>query len=93
MPLTIPALVEIIRNCVKEEFEKRPAESICKEDHEKLLSTEEVCKIFNVSTVTLYKWKKKGLIPYYKVGRRVYFKNSEIIESLKTKKRKLEVAA
>lgn len=91
MPLTVPALVDIIRNCVKEEIEKKPADSTSNKESEELLSIEEVCQIFNVSKVTLYKWKKKGLIPYYKMSRRVYFKKSEVVDSLKSKKRKLEV--
>jgi hypothetical protein len=58
---------------------------------EDLLSIEDIQGIFNVSKVTVHKWKKKGLIPFYKMNRKVYFKKSEVIDSMKHKKRKMEV--
>jgi hypothetical protein len=58
---------------------------------EDLLSIEDIQKIFNVSKVTVHKWKKKGLIPFYKMNRKVYFKKSEVINSMNHKKRKMEV--
>ena len=57
---------------------------------EEILSIEDVQKIFNVSKVTIHKWKKKGLLPYYKMNRKVYFKRSEILGSMIHKKRKLD---
>jgi excisionase family DNA binding protein len=58
---------------------------------EDLLSIEDIQKLFNVSKVTVHKWKKKGLIPFYKMNRKVYFKKSEVISSMNHKKRKMEV--
>ena len=76
---------EIIRKIVRKEIvntspHPSPAE-------EKLISIKEVAKIFNVSKVTLHKWKKKGLIPFYRVSSRIYFKKSELIEALQSNKR------
>ena len=34
--------------------------------------------------------EKKGLLPYYKMNRKVYFKRSEILGSMIHKKRKLD---
>jgi hypothetical protein len=58
---------------------------------EDLLSIEDIMKIFNVSKVTVHKWKQKGLLPFYKMNRKVYFKKSEVISSMSHKKRKMEV--
>ena len=58
---------------------------------DELLSIKDVQKIFKVSKVTFHKWKKQGLIPYYKINRQLYFKRSEILGSMIHKKRKLEV--
>ena len=58
---------------------------------DELLSIEDVQNIFKVSKVTIHKWKKQGLIPYYKVNRKLYFKRSEIFGSMVHKKRKLEI--
>jgi len=43
-------------------------------------------KMINVSKVTINKWEKSCILPYYKMNRRVYFKKSEVIDSLKHKK-------
>lgn len=56
---------------------------------EKLISPKEACKIFqpNISRVTLDLWAKDGKLIRYDIGRRVFFKYSEIIEAAKTLKR------
>lgn len=56
---------------------------------EELLTIQDLERLFNVSKVTIHKWKKKGLIPFYKMNRKVYFKRSEVIDSMRHKKRKL----
>lgn len=58
---------------------------------EDLLTIEDMERLFKVSKVTIHKWKKRGLIPFYKINRKVYFKRSEVINSMIHKKRKLEV--
>ena len=58
---------------------------------EDLLTIEDLESLFKVSKVTIHKWKKRGLIPFYKMNRKVYFKRSEVINSMSHKKRKLEV--
>lgn len=58
---------------------------------EDLLTIEDLESLFKVSKVTIHKWKKRGLIPFYKMNSKVYFKKSEIINSMSHRKRKLEV--
>jgi len=58
---------------------------------EDLLTIEDMIGLFKVSKVTIHKWKKRGLIPFYKMNRKVYFKRSEVINSMSYKKRKLDV--
>lgn len=53
------------------------------DDSERLLKIEEVSEIFGVSINTVHDWKKKGKIPFYRIGSRIFFKRSEIIRSLK----------
>ena len=85
-------LESLIIECLKKVLEDYPFENMQQvTEKEEILSIEDVQKIFNVSKVTIHKWKKKGLIPYYKMNRKVYFKRSEILGSLAHKKRKLEV--
>lgn len=50
---------------------------------EKLLSPAEACKLFEpaISKVTLSKWTNDGLIPLQKIGGRVFYKHTDIIEA------------
>ncbi len=88
--------MEDLSNLIETSFEKcfRKYQEIQFEkpkDPEELLTIEDLVKMFNVSKVTIHKWKKKGIIPFYKMNRRVFFKKSEVIESMQQKKRKLEI--
>ena len=58
---------------------------------EALLTIADLERLFNVSKVTIHKWKKRGLLPFYKMNRKVYFKRSEVMDSMRHKKRKLEL--
>ena len=60
------------------------------EEKEEILVTEDIQRILKVSRVTIYNWKKKGILPYYRMGNRVYFKKSEVFGLLEVKRRKLE---
>lgn len=84
-------LVKTIKDGIQEALSHKLANSSTKENEDDLLTIEEVQKIFRVSKVTIHKWKKQGLIPFHKMNRKLYFKKSEIIDSLQHKKRKLEV--
>lgn len=84
-------MVNAIKDGVQEVLNKESSNSSKTEREEDLLNIEDVQKIFRVSKVTIHKWKKAGLLPYYKVNRKLYFKKSEVIDSLQNKKRKLEV--
>ncbi len=82
----------LIMECLKKVLKDYPMEKMQQEtEKEEILSIEDVQKIFKVSKVTIHKWKKKGLLPYYKMNRRVYFKRSEIIGAMIHTKRKLDV--
>lgn len=89
--LSAEELAKTIKDGIKEAFDQKHASTSKTKSEEDLLNIEEVQKIFRVSKVTIHKWKKAGLLPYYKVSRKLYFKKSEVIDSLKDKKRKLEV--
>ena len=55
---------------------------------EPLISRKEVGQFLGISLVTLHDWMKKGL-PNHKVNGRVYFQRSEVLEYVKTTRRKL----
>ncbi len=87
----IEELTDLIKSCLRSELKKLPQQTEENKQQEELLSIEDIQQMFRVSKVTIHEWKKKGILPYYKMNRRVYFKKSEVIDSLKHKKRKMEV--
>lgn len=49
-----------------------------------LLTTKEVCGIFNVAPITLWKWRKQGYINPVQVGGKKLYYNRAEVERLKT---------
>ena len=49
---------------------------------EDLLSRKQAMQFLDISSATLDRWSNKGLVNRYGIGGRVYFKKSEIINSL-----------
>ena len=51
-----------------------------------LIDMDETLAILKVSKMTIHNWKKTGIIKSYKMGRKIYFKKSELIEAMKRQK-------
>ena len=47
----------------------------------KLLTMQEACEAFGISKTTLGDWKKRGLVPFVRLGRRVYFERERVLEA------------
>ena len=52
-------------------------------NEEKLLSREETANLLSISLVTLWDWTKKDIIPAYRIGYKVRYKKSEVLQALK----------
>ncbi|MET3112682.1 hypothetical protein AAKU52_000400 [Pedobacter sp. CG_S7] len=81
------ALIECIRDAVREEMKFQILnlndDSLIKQQKEEKLSTKkEMAEELDISLVSLTDWMKKGLIPYLRLGKRVYFKKSEVINAM-----------
>ncbi|OJJ14597.1 hypothetical protein BKI52_41930 [marine bacterium AO1-C] len=48
---------------------------------EDLMKIDELCEWLRVSKATVNNWKSEGLIPFYRLGSRIYFKKSEVIDA------------
>ena len=81
--VTKEELKELIRVSIIEALSKEQPTSRKVEPTEPLLKIEEVSDILKVSRVTIHKWKKSGRIPFHRISNRIFFKQSEILESLK----------
>ena len=82
--LTASDLIELFRVMVKDEINQ-----MLEKQEEKLLSPAETCQLFQpkISKVTLTSWAAKGLLNDYRIGGRIYYKQSEILEKLTTLKK------
>ena len=57
-------------------------------EEDRFLTMEEVGNLMGLDRSTIYNWKRKGLLPHYKIGKRaVRFKLAEILQWLGTQKR------
>ena len=61
-------------------LDKRPP--IPKDDEEELLTVDETLKFLKCSKQALWNWRKKGILPSYRLGNRVYYKKSDIFAKL-----------
>lgn len=52
----------------------------CKQEPDVFMTTEDVCKMFQVSRTTVYKMMREKKIPHYQFGATIRFKKSELIE-------------
>ena len=91
--LTIPAsdmtnmnrdeFKSLIKEVMKEILDSNSLDSSIKPDSDDLIKIDDVAKMFKVSTVTIHKWKKDGLIPFQKLNRRLYFKKADVLNSMR----------
>jgi excisionase family DNA binding protein len=56
-----------------------------------LMDMEEVIKFLKVSKVTIHNWKKSGVITSHKMGRKLYFKRSELMNAIKRQRYSIEL--
>jgi len=54
---------------------------------DEIFKIEQVAKYLFLSVPTIYGYISKGLIPHYKVGKRLYFKKTEILDWIYKNKR------
>ncbi|KAA3437140.1 helix-turn-helix domain-containing protein [Rufibacter hautae] len=80
MDLLKPFFEEMVKEAVSSHF---PAKET-KEPEDFLLTVKEAATLLYVTETTIHAWKKNGIIPFHRKGRRVYFKRSELLASLKS---------
>ena len=70
----------IIVDCVKACIQHQPKNS--DKPAEQIMTRDEVCDLLQITKSTLWKRTKSGKLKAYEQGRRVYYKRSEVLESL-----------
>ena len=77
-------LLEALRGIVREEIQKAKAED---KGEEQLLTPKETAALLKVTQPTLNAWDKSGKLVKHRIGNRVYFKYSEVMNALQTLKK------
>ena len=67
---SLPELKELIRQIVKEEM--------AKQGRKPFMNLEEASKYLGISKNTMYVWTSNKRVPYYKQGKMVYFKMTDL---------------
>jgi len=50
---------------------------------EKLLTRKEVQQLLKCNTVTLWRYTRDGRFPFYRAGRKMFFRRSDILDSIR----------
>lgn len=86
--LTTEDAINAIAQRVMQLMTNHPAPQPESQAEETPINITETCKLLGISKPTLHAWMAKGIIPFYRKGRRVYLFKSEVLESLETSKRR-----
>ncbi len=77
--LTLDEFKDTIRDVVTDCFNEN--ETNKQETQDEILTRDDVSKLFNISETTIWKYMKDGRLPFRKIGRRVLFSKTEILEA------------
>ena len=82
--VTRQELVDIIKEGVKLELNRQRSmgQTTFNNSHEKYLSRSETAKLLHVTEVTLNNWEKKNILVPSRIGRRVLYKEAEVLDRL-----------
>jgi len=81
LPRAMTEMMLEIRSIKEKVFENTKVEQSVNET----MNTTELAEYLGCSQVSIYRHIKNGTLPYFKVGRRKYFKRDEVDEALKVK--------
>jgi predicted DNA-binding transcriptional regulator AlpA len=88
LPVEMSELKSLIKDAVASSMREQQNSSIESKENSVLLNRKDVLDIFKISSATLRVWMKKGLVPKpVRIGRRLYFKEDDILDSLKNHQR------
>lgn len=66
----------------EEELKKLILEAIGKAQPEEILTTDQVAQLLHCTRQCVYNWKQSGDLKAYGKGKKVYYKRSEVLDSL-----------
>ncbi len=78
--ITANELVSQLANSVKEMLTKKEPQP--QEQKEEFLTRNETAKFLKVSLVTLWQWDNKGILKPHRIGTKVRYKKSDVLNCL-----------
>ena len=80
-------LLNLLKGSLREELQElkqmfSKKENGSTKDDEELLTLKDVAGMFSVSLVTVHSWCNSEVLKPYKMGRKTFFKKSEVLEVL-----------
>lgn len=70
--VTQAQFIDVIKEAVQNQFEELKQELDKVRDQEELLTRKEAANLLKIDTSTLWHWTKKGKLPSYEIGNRVF---------------------
>jgi hypothetical protein len=74
----LPEFISFLEQTVRKVLNEKVIE------HDQLLNSEEVMKLFNISTTTLQKWRNAGKIPFTRIDNKIFYNKSEVLAAIGT---------
>jgi excisionase family DNA binding protein len=82
-PISLAELTNQIENSVKKAISSITINiPKAEKPEDRLITRKELSELLDISLVTIHQRMKDGKLPFYKNGRRVYFKYDEVIKSV-----------
>nr|WP_262898910.1 helix-turn-helix domain-containing protein [Hymenobacter piscis] len=66
---------------------ERAEVQVSKAPKDELLTVSEAAKMLNVCPQTVHDWKRRGVLPYHKMGGRTYLKRADLLNALQSHQR------
>ncbi|GAA4273748.1 helix-turn-helix domain-containing protein [Aquimarina gracilis] len=73
-------LVKAVRLILNEIRKTETIDDLSISPEEDRLTQKEAAKFLGISVTSLISWKKKGKVPYYQIGRSIFFSKSELLK-------------
>ena len=79
-PIPLEDLKELMREVFREMLPSMKTEVVTSDDD--VLDNKELSREFHISIPTIWKYRRKGIIPYFTIGNRVRFRRNEVKKAL-----------
>jgi hypothetical protein len=63
-------------------IQKAVNEAVNRKQEKELLNFKETCNFIGISSSSLHKYKSKNLIPYRKLGKRIFFNRNDVMKAM-----------